>query len=149
MHIYRMRRPLEAETARRPLGELGRQEQFAHVACTSGCEPVALASRHNRSLHQHMPFTGEVIRVGDAGSRGQGTQEDPDVGQMRRGCPSHGTRLEHLEKNVDEGASLEVVVLEPFVKDVENRKQAVAGGSGPACDRLSRKARTRSSLERK
>src|SRR2546428_454919 len=76
-----------------------------------------------------MPFPGKVVRAGHAGSHGEGAQEDPDVGQMRRGRPpDRVARLEHFEKDVDEGAALEIVALEPLVKHVENREQAVAGG---------------------
>jgi hypothetical protein len=126
------------------------------------CLPVAFSGLHDRSLHEQMPGEGERLGVAEAGLFGQCAHERPDVREVSgAGVADRVFAIAGLEEDLDEGAALVVLLLEPVVEDVENREQALLGagaalpGAGfnelprPASSRSSRNASTRSSLEGK
>jgi len=87
----------------------------------SRAQPIAFAGGHDRSFHQDVPLAREVIGLLDPRARRKRCEEGPDIGEMHGAGLSHRVaRVEHLEQDVDEGAALEVIPLEPLVEHIED-----------------------------
>ena len=89
---------------------------------------VALMSRHDRALHEDMPFARERIGIADAGRGGELFDIAPDIGQMPDGSlVDRMLPVVNLDHRRQEGAALEVRLAEPLREHVEYRQQLLAG----------------------
>ena len=99
------------------------EEELCDRLRPSCCLPVAFSGLHNRSLHQQMPGEGKRLGVAEAGLFGQCSHDRPDVREVSgAGVADRVFAIARLEEDIDELTALVVLLLEPVVKDVEDRE---------------------------
>ena len=119
-----------------------RGSEAVHQRCASmrrrAVEParrgaeVALRRRDDRASQQDLKRLGKSLGVAEPRFFGDFPDAGSDVREMVDSCPTGGVLRSHLEQCVDEGAGLEVVVVEPLVEDVEVGEELLLRRGGAA-----------------
>src|ERR1700752_1567152 len=94
-------------------------ESAAHRLGAQGSQTIALGGSDYGALHQDVPGSGEVVDIDQAGRFGAFTQDLADVVQVLNAGLAGRMSGTELKQNVDERATVKVVVfLEPVVKHI-------------------------------
>src|SRR4029450_7368425 len=119
--------PDVGSAGRRPLAMLVEEEPRDPLRPLC-CLPVAFEGLHDRSLHEQMPGEGERLGLAETGLFGQCANDRSDVLEvLGAGVADRVFAVAGLEEDIDEGAALIVLLLEPVVEDIEDREQALLG----------------------
>jgi len=100
----------------------------AHRLGALGSVKIALGRGDDGALHQDVPGPGEVVDIDKAGRFGAFTEDLADVVQVLNAGLAGRMSGTELKQNVDERATVKVVVfLEPVVKHIENGQKLFFG----------------------
>ena len=109
------------------------QQELTEFTGPGGRRYVALMRRHDRTLHEDVPFPCEGIRIADTALGGKAFDIAANIRQMPDGrLMNRMLPVVDFDHGSQECATLEVRAAEPLGKHVKDRQQPLTGSFAAA-----------------